>query len=117
MLQIISSPVSSEIILKYQPFLCLFFQEGTNVQGVADRKDTTFSQPYLVMTVGIDKKSHQYFFVLDKTVVQAREMYKGLTRKAHHVFNVEYRYAWVLEPFYQFVAAYIYNVLPQSQVS
>ena len=50
------------------------FQVGTNVQGVADRKDTTFSQPYLVMTVGIDKKSHQFFLVLDKTVVQAREM-------------------------------------------
>ena len=65
----------------------------------------------------MEKKPSQYFLVLDKTVVAAGAiLVEGFDRlfKAHYVFNVEY--ALVLEPFYHFVVAYLYDIFPPSQV-
>ena len=96
-------------MLKNYFFLTLIFQEGTDLGVAAERKEQRYRQPYLM------KRNKRFFLVMDQKVLVAGDSFvESFDRlfKAHFCFNVHY--AQVLEPFYEYVAAYIYGVLPYS---
>ena len=99
-------------------FICvILFQVGTDVEAAVQGKESIYRQPFL-LSLGEEMKPSQYFLVVDKipipaatTTVESFDM----VFKSHFYFKVEY--ATPLMPFYTFMAAFVYEVLPPSQVA
>ena len=87
------------------------------MEATALGKDLKYRQPFL-LSVGMEKNPSQFFIIAaDSTAIPAGTSTVGafdMLFKCHFAFKVEY--AAPLMGFYSFIAGYIYNALPQSQV-
>ena len=92
-------------------------QVGTGVEAAVKEKESIYRQPFL-LSLREDMKPNQYFLVLDKIPIPATKTSVAsfdMLFKSHFAFKVEY--ATPLMPFYTFMAAFVYEVLPPSNVA
>ena len=104
-------------VMTWQIESVIVFKAGTDVEAAVKGKESIYQQPFL-FSLGEEKKPSQFFLVADRIPIPAAattvESFDVLF-KSHFAFKVEY--AATLMPFYTFMAAFIYEVLPPSQVA
>ncbi|PIK54142.1 hypothetical protein BSL78_08957 [Apostichopus japonicus] len=110
------SKTITDILQKFPRFQDMPNLLGTSIDATTAGKDEKYVQPY-ILSLGPALNPSKFFIVVDRIPIPAgNNIIQAVDRlfKAHYAFNVHY--ALALLQFWEFLAAFLYGVIPATSV-